>query len=315
MADAIFLAKLIQRHRPDCLIANFAAVNWMCVVGWLCRVRYRIAFYHTINSQIERDHRDSSENRRKLRRLRKSVVYRTATDIAGISHAALQDAQTTYRVPARKCRIWRYSMPDPAGSFKLRSNEERDHTIVCAGRLHPSKGQDVLIRAVAQAQNVMGDIRVEFLGNGPSSETLRGVARDHGVSNYCTFVGSVPHEEVLARMSRAKLTVVPSRSEAFGLVNIESMAVGTPVIASNVDGVPEIVHDGKNGWLVPPEDPEALAEMLTVALQNDDLRNRLGQNARQSFLERFEESLALTQQAEALEGLIQTAGRPVSDES
>src|SRR5437868_92767 len=54
-ADALFLTRLIRRYHPDCMVANFAAVNWMCLIGWLLRVKHRIAFYHTLTSQLDRD--------------------------------------------------------------------------------------------------------------------------------------------------------------------------------------------------------------------------------------------------------------------
>ena len=116
IADALFLAKLIHRHRPDCMIANFAAVNWMCVVGWFSRVRNRIAFYHTFRAQIHGDHQNSESVSPGVHWFRKKLVYKTATVVAGISQAALRDAQAAYGVPSAKCRLWRYSMPDPAKS-------------------------------------------------------------------------------------------------------------------------------------------------------------------------------------------------------
>ena len=116
-ADALFLARLIREHRPDCLLANFAAVNWMCLVGWWYRVACRMAFYHTLRSQMQSDIKGGQIRVSKISTLRKRVVYRTATCVAGISQAALLDAQSSFGIPARKCRLWRYSMPDPARNF------------------------------------------------------------------------------------------------------------------------------------------------------------------------------------------------------
>jgi len=315
LADALFLARLIRRHRPDCLIANFATVNWMCLIGWLYGVRHRIAFYHTLSAPIEMDNGHLHGGGWEIRRFRKKLVYKTATAIAGISQAALNDARKSFCVPLRKCQPWRYSMPDPASSIRLRSSEEREDLIICAGRLHPSKGQDVLIRALALGGCSLASIRVEFLGGGRLLDTLRQMAEQNGMASRCSFAGSVSHKEVLARMSRAKITVVPSRHEAFGLVNIESMAVGTPVVASQVDGIAETIRDGVDGWLVPPDNPNALAEKLVVTLQDGALRKRLGQNARQHFLERFEHALALKKQADWLEQIVQPDSRGAFDES
>lgn len=314
LADALFLARLIRRHRPDCLIANFAAVNWMCLAGWLYGVRHRLAFYHTLRSQMQADAPANPNGLSRFSLLRKRLVYKTATGVAGISRAALLDAQNTYGVPARKCTLWRYSMPDPAGQCGLKAAAEREDLVVCVGRLHPSKGQDVLISALALLSGPTAMTRVEFLGGGPMLESLRQRAEQQGVADRCRFVGLVSPDEVLARMSRAKVTIVPSRREAFGLVNIESLSVGTPVIASAVDGIREIIRDGEDGYLVPPDDPAALAEKLSRVLQDHALRERLGRNARQHFLAEYENSRVVGGQADWLESLVQ-GGQPPTDES
>jgi glycosyltransferase involved in cell wall biosynthesis len=102
-------------------------------------------------------------------------------------------------------------------------------------------------------------------------------------------------------MSRARLTVVPSRSEAFGLVNIESMAVATPVLATGVDGIRDIVRDGIDGVLVPVNDSATLAEQLLKLLCDPGLSQRLGQNARERFLSYYEQSKVVAAQADWLE--------------
>lgn len=200
-------------------------------------------------------------------------------------------------------------MPDPAGRMAIKAASDRDDTIICAARLSESKGQDVLISALALGQGLLASINAEFLGEGQMVESLRRLAREKGVASRCHFVGRVSHEEVLARMSRAKVTVVPSRREAFGLVNIESMAVGTPLVASRVDGIPEIVRDGVDGYLVPSDDPKALAEKLGLILKDQSLRTKLGRNGRQHFLEDYEESLVVKTQVDWLEKLVKSGGQ------
>jgi glycosyltransferase involved in cell wall biosynthesis len=113
----------------------------------------------------------------------------------------------------------------------------------------------------------------------------------------------VEHGEVLRKMAAAMATVVPSRSEAFGLVNIESMAVGTPVVGSAVGGIVEIVRDGKDGFLVPPDDPSALATRLETVLTHPQLRRELSRRARERFLAEFEQSRSVREQADWQEAL------------
>jgi len=300
LADAAFLWRLIGHYRPDCLIANFAPVNWMCLVGWLRRVHCRIAWYHTLSSQIGIDTKLTPWKLQFLR-LRKRLVYRRATHLAVNSRAALDDACETFGVPAEKCKVWRNSLPNPEPSLGLSGISERENLVVCAGRFDRTKGQDVLIKALALCGEKLGTTKVEFLGVGPLLDSVRTKAGQLGILDRCFFRGSVTHDEVMKRMSSARVTVVPSRSEAFGLVNIESMAVGTPVIASGVDGIREIVRDGVDGFLVPPDDASALARRLVALLGDPALRQTLGANARERFLNVYEQSRVVAAQADWLE--------------
>ena len=120
----------------------------------------------------------------------------------------------------------------------------------------------------------------------------------------CIFEGDIHHDEVLKRMALATATVVPSRSEGFGLVNIESLAVGTPVVASSVGGIVEVIRDGVDGFLVPPDNPEALAERLLLLLSNPDLRRTMSRNARERFLTTFEQSKVVKEQADWFETVV-----------
>jgi glycosyltransferase involved in cell wall biosynthesis len=303
LADALFLARLIIRCRPELVFANFAAVNWMLLVGWLARVPCRIAFYHTLSSQIEKDTQAPQASRLRMQRFRKRQVFRLATHIVANSKATQRDARCTYRLPVGICTAQALGLVDPADRLILSSGRERQDLVVCTGRLHASKGQDVLINALALNPQAWGTNRVLFLGSGPRLEPLRQLARERGVADYCTFAGAVSHAEVLSHMSRAKAVVVPSHSEAFGFVNVEALAVGTPVIASAVGGIPEVVRDGVDGLLVPPADPESLADALLKLLGNPSLREQFGRSGRQRFLDSYELSKVVVEQANWLESI------------
>jgi glycosyltransferase involved in cell wall biosynthesis len=305
LADALYLWRLISRYKPDCLIANFAPVNWMCIVGWLRCVPCRVAWYHTLATQIARD---THLSRRKLKilRLRKRFVYRRATHLAVNSRAALEDAGRTFGIPPQKCRIWHNALADPLETLGTQFGENRENVVVCAGRFHPTKGQRVLIEALGLCGAQLGETQFEFLGDGPLLDSIRQLAAANGSLERCIFRGLTSQNEVLRRMASALLTVVPSTTEAFGLVNLESMAVGTPVLASGVDGICEIVRDGVDGMLVPPENPAALADALVRLLGDSSLRCRMGGSGRDRFLREFQMSAVVASQADWLEGIVNT---------
>jgi glycosyltransferase involved in cell wall biosynthesis len=173
---------------------------------------------------------------------------------------------------------------------------------VCVGRLHPTKGQDVLLRAIARLKDRFPDTFFEFIGDGPCREDCERIANELGIADRCSFLGRLPHDEVLRRMASAAVSVVPSRSECFGLVNIESLAMGTPVIASNVGGIGEIFEDGEEGFLVPPDDPEQLADRLARVLSDPGLRQTMSEKAHLRF-KYFEQDKLVHEQVDWLESL------------
>ncbi len=299
--DALFLLRLIRQFQPATLIANFAAVNMMTTVGWLGGVPNRVVWYRTMTAQLSRDY-ETPQWKTRLLRMRKKMVYHAATHMVANSLASATDLQSIYAVPTAKCRVFFNSLADPLAGGQL-SIAPAENKLVCVGRLFPSKGQDVLIRALALLQQRFPGVQAEFVGQGPALGALSELAGALGVKERCVFSGQVPHEQVLRKMAGATVTVVPSRSEAFGLVNIESLAVGTPVVGSAVGGILEIIRDGQDGFLVPPENPEALAGKLAVVLGSPELRRQMSLNARQRFLSCFEQGCLVREQADWQETL------------
>jgi glycosyltransferase involved in cell wall biosynthesis len=94
------------------------------------------------------------------------------------------------------------------------------------------------------------------------------------------FLGSLPHEDVIRCMRAADVFVLPSLVESFGIVLLEAMGCGLPVVASRVMGIPYLVEDGLNGFLVPPTDEEVLADRITALLSDPDLRARMREQNR-----------------------------------
>ena len=143
--------------------------------------------------------------------------------------------------------------------------------LVFAGRLGPQKALGVLLDALAD----LGDVSLTVAGDGPERDTLERRARDLGLDGRVSFVGSIPRERVLRLFRAADASVLPSAWENFPHTVVEALAVGCPVIATAVGGVPEVVRDGENGLLVPPGDAKALGEAIARFFADDELRARL----------------------------------------
>ncbi len=151
--------------------------------------------------------------------------------------------------------------------------------VLAVGRIEPLKGLDILIRAAAQ---VTERSRLQLLIVGgdeaarPEFDRLSAIAEEVGVSDLVRFAGAVGHEALPDYYRAADVVVMPSFSESFGLVAVEAMASGVPVIASRVGGLASTVADGRTGYLVPWRCPEPFAEKIELLLRNRPLRDALG---------------------------------------
>lgn len=159
--------------------------------------------------------------------------------------------------------------------------------LVCVGRLYEHKGQDILLRAFRYLADDFSDLDVELIGDGPFRSSLLSLSQELGLADRVVFRGGISREEVLGVLRRASISCLPSRGETFGLVLLEAMAVGTPVIATRVGGIPEVVRDGIDGLLVAPDDPRALSDAIRKLLSDDVLRSRLVGNAKRRVREKF----------------------------
>lgn len=154
--------------------------------------------------------------------------------------------------------------------------------VIFLGNLRPEKGVDVLIRAAAELRSTPCPISLIIGGQGPESGSLRTLATRLGLADSTRFLGAVPPDDVCIWLSAADVCVVPSRREAFGLLAVESMACGTPVVAAAVGGLRQTIRPDDNGVLFQPEDHAALARQLQRVLSDEDLRSRLSEGGRRT---------------------------------
>jgi glycosyltransferase involved in cell wall biosynthesis len=136
-----------------------------------------------------------------------------------------------------------------------------------AGRLIPEKGVSVLIDALAELPSHLSRVRLWVAGDGPIRGGLEDQARRLGLADRVEFLGHLPREEIERRFASISIQVVPSVwAEPYGLVTAEAMARGTPVMATAVGATPELIDDGRTGYLVPPGDAVALGRRLAGVL-------------------------------------------------
>lgn len=169
--------------------------------------------------------------------------------------------------------------------------------VLFVGRIQRLKGLEVLLRAFERLSDL--DARLIIVGGQPgTSHETREIARlQHlaarlGIAERTHFVGAVDHAQLPLYYSAADVSVMPSSYESFGLVAVESLACGTPVVATRVGGLTSIVRDGETGLLVPWRAPDLFAERLRRVLLDEPFRARLASQARQSVLSYDWDSIA-----------------------
>jgi glycosyltransferase involved in cell wall biosynthesis len=189
-----------------------------------------------------------------------------------IRHAAAVTAGTRDMVARTQAvfpgtRVYRISLGVPPLAPDRRSRTELglpEHGLVVAtlSRLVQRKRLDLLLRAMADLRHL--PIQAVIMGFGPAEQSLRQLAAELGISHQVRFTGAVSEADKAAYLGAADIFCLPSEHEAFGLVFVEAMSLGTPVITTNVGGQTDIVREGIDGFLIPTGDHHALADRLVL---------------------------------------------------
>ncbi|MFH1676352.1 MAG: glycosyltransferase, partial [bacterium] len=151
-------------------------------------------------------------------------------------------------------------------------------------------GPDTLITATKILRDRGFNIRTLIAGEGDDEENLRKLAKELGVGRIVDFVGRIPHEDVPPFLASLDVFVMPSRweSETFGVAAVEAQAMEIPVVATLVGGIPEAVQDGVTGFLVPKDDPDAVADAVGKLLSDSNLRKKMGGAGREFVMKNYD---------------------------
>jgi len=163
---------------------------------------------------------------------------------------------------------------------QLRDRYAAGKILLAVGSLVKSKGHDLLLQALASVVRQIGDVRLLIIGSGREKQDLKRLVARLGLESHVSFLGSLPHQEVMRYMSICDMFVLPSWSEGFGISYLEAMAHGKPVIACRGEGIEDIVVDGENGILVTPRNVEDVERAITTLLVKETYREAMGSKAR-----------------------------------
>jgi D-inositol-3-phosphate glycosyltransferase len=258
-----------------------------------------VHMFHTLGAMKQRVARTREEAEGEYRLIGERQVLEIADRIVASTQAEIAQLQWLYQaydvpavvIPPGVDLSRFYPIPlDEAKEFV--GVPPCDRMLLYVGRIEPLKGIDTLIEAIAliESQGLFeeGGMCLAIIGGDPEADEqimtaemarLKELCDQYGLADMVTFLGKFDQDTLPYYYSAAEAVVMPSQYESFGMVALESMACGTPVVASEVGGLAYLVQDGKTGYTVPAGDPEALAAKLRDIISNQDLRLRLGEQA------------------------------------
>lgn len=163
------------------------------------------------------------------------------------------------------------------------------HRLVAVGRMSEQKGYLLMIEAAARVVRVVPDFQLVLAGDGEMRPQIEARIAHFGLQRHVRITGWISSAQVRDEILGARAMAVSSFAEGLPVVMMEAMALGRPCVSSCIAGIPELVRDGENGWLVPAGDPQALADAMIECLQLDDAAlHRIGQAARAAALARHD---------------------------
>lgn len=258
-----------------------------------------IQMFHTLGLMKQRVARSADESEGDYRLKGEQAVLAHADRIVAATPAELAQLQWLYQADPKKIVVIPPGV-DLSHFYPIPVEEAKEfigvppceRTLLFVGRIEPLKGIDTLIEAIVLLRDQGEFDRYPFclavIGGEPEIDQdsmsaemtrLQELRAKFGLTNLITFLGKRDQDTLPYYYSAAEAVVVPSQYESFGMVALEAMACGTPVVASQVGGLAFLVQDGVTGYTVPTSDPQALADRLLSLIKDPDLRDRMGKQA------------------------------------
>ena len=307
LAEALLLGRWMAAHGLKHLHVHFGGP--VASVGLLASAAWQVPFSMTIHGPEEL--LDVSFNH-----LREKVEQ--ASFVICISDfCRSQLCQLVAQEHWRKLQVIRLGV-DPAVFLPAvdpsSTNDDRTLKVVCIGRLVPAKGHRTLLEALLIVRDHAA-MHLTLIGGGPEMERLQDFVQTHGLSNCVTFTQALSHDEALSSLRGADIFTLASFAEGVPVALMEAMALGIPCVSTFVAGIPELIHDGVEGLLVPPGNAQALAEALLILIRDRPRRLSMGEAARRKVVDRYNLPCNHEQLAQAFKQRVMVQEQPDSAEA
>ena len=297
------LIRLLKEKKPDIVHVQYLAPGFVPVIA--ARLAHVPVIFATVHQPAT------------VYGLKARLLLRTAARFCNAFFCVSRSAEESWfensefldpkAINTERRHFTIYNAVDVAGMDSIVRSVDRDEirrslkidkrkVIGVIGRLRWEKGQKILLHAINEVIKKIPDAMLMVIGDGPDMEDLKKTAEGLGILDHVIWTGAKTPDEVWRLYSIMDVVAVPSIFEGFGLTAAEAMAAGVPVVASDVDGLREVVEDGVTGYLIPVKDERALAERLIQVLNNPAQAQTMGSNGRNRVMrifsiERFSDSI------------------------
>lgn len=288
---------VLEEERPDIILTCiYPLTMFLSALARFCGRRFRV---------VAAVHSTGYIKRRAWRSFSTRISIPLLSAVVGIARAQADVCVQKLGIPKRKMRlIYNGVELNRFAPHKVRSTVRQEFSLPddasvvgIVGRLGPEKAHQVLLKAAAIIRKTDDRVRFLIVGDGPERERLEALTGDLGLTDIVTFTGG--RSDIPEVLSALDLFVLCSDTEAFPVSILEAMAMEKPVVSTDVGSVSESVESGVTGLLVPPGQPEALADAIGELLADPERRREMGLEGRRRVEERFSVE-AMTRQYEEL---------------
>ncbi|MFI5783600.1 glycosyltransferase [Nocardia sp. NPDC051570] len=272
------LVRAMRRQRPDVVVTRgYNAEALGRIAAWCARVPKAIVWVHNCGDV---------EPRGRFRAVTDRILDRRTSAYFGVAQAQIRYMVEDLGYPESKIRVI-YNGVDPSafatGDDRTAAMDfgigEQDVVVGIVAALRPEKDHATFLRAARQVADRLPSAKFLIVGDGPERGRIESLVGELGLDDRVIVAGSRP--DVAALLRAMDVVVLSSYSvECFPMALLEAMAAARPAVCTSVGGIPELIVDGKTGYLVPPRDPDRLAERLLVVLADVPARKQMGAAAR-----------------------------------
>ena len=281
ISDFFFFIKILKKEKPILCISNFGSTNIVSILSFIFRVKNRINYIHTTSTQISIDSK-SNWLKSSILDIRKKWIYSLNTHFFTNSIGNKKDASSFYNIPLTKISVFPFLIKKSSLNYKHYA--ERENCITIVGRLHPSKGHRQLLYLFKECLIKRPKLKLKIIGDGFLKPNLTLLVKELNIKENVIFYGYIHNEQINEIFSSSLIGISSSIDEAYGLVNIESLREGTPIICTNTAASIDIVKEGSNGLFINLDDKNSLAQSLDK-IMND--WTSFSENALKSFDENY----------------------------